>query len=149
MYQVVCYQTCVLAIVFRIIWELSWKTLWTSPMFVLYKIDLVEESLQNCVLYHITRHTIFLNSVPSTYWAIYSHDTVEFQPLIGLVTGGNISFIGCANVMRGKRSSFFVRTAKYPQLLTIGYHTNALLPRKKKRNSVNWFLPSFSCITCF
>ena len=85
----------------------------------------------------ITRHTIFLNSMPSTYRPTYSHDTVEFQLLIGLVTGGNFSFIACANVVRGERGSFFVRTTKYPQLPIIGYHTNALLPRKKKKNSVN------------
>jgi hypothetical protein len=47
----------------------------------------------------ITRHTIFLNSVPNTHRATYSNDTVECQPLISLVTGGNIYFIVCENVV--------------------------------------------------
>lgn len=139
------------AIVFRIIWELSRKTFWTSPMFVLYKIDLVEESLQNCVLYHKPYH-LFKQCTHLTLGNIqtrYGRVAASSYPLIGLATGRNISFIECANLVWSKRNSFYVRTAKYPQLLTVGYHTKALPTRKKlQRNTVDWFVPSFSCITC-
>jgi hypothetical protein len=71
-------------------------------MFVLYKIDLVEESLQNCILYHKPYHP-FKHCARRTLGNIqtrYGGAAASRYPLIGLATEEkDISFIECANLV--------------------------------------------------